>query len=434
MPAIAAPVPQPSAEPRTEPLVFAAVCDWAGVVRGKAFPEADLESRLAKGMGYTHSNIMMSCFGPILTTPFGTGGDLIVRPDPAAHVDVGFGAGPAERFYLGDIQNIDGSPWECCPRDFLRRAIAALARHGLHLTAAFEQEFVYTGIDARPGDTYALAAYRRQRGFGEALMAALRQANLRPDSFMPEYGPRQFEVTIGPEPALRAADAAVILREIARGLSFRLGHRAIFAPMLEPDGTGNGTHIHMSLADAAGPATHDPAAPYGIAARVAPFFAGILAHLPALAAFTAPSVGSYYRLTPNRWAPVHANLGLQDRGAALRVAPVFATARESAARQFNVEYRVADATASPYLALGALIFAGVAGLDASLALPAPGARAALLPRTLAEALDALEADKVAKTWWSETAMSAYIAFKRAEIAHLARESPAEICNRYADIY
>lgn len=418
----------------TEKLVFAGISDWAGLVRGKAFPEADLDIRLAKGMGYTHANIMMSCFGPILAASFGTEGDLILRPDPAARVEVGFGGGTAERFYLADLQNTDGTPWECCPREFLRRAIAALARHGLSLTAAFEQEFVYTGIEARPGDTYALAAHRRQGCFGEVLMAALREAGLRPDSFMAEYGPRQFEVTIGPEPALRAADCAVILREVTRAVAWRLGQRAIFAPMPQPEGTGNGTHIHMSLADHSDFITYDPAAPYGISARAAPFFAGILAHLPALAAFTAPSVGSYFRLTPNRWAPVHANLGVQDRGAAMRVAPVFATAHEAAKRQFNVEYRVADATASPYLALGALIFAGVAGLDANLALPAPDAACGLLPRSLAEALDVLAADASARTWWSDTAMAAYLAFKRAEIAHVAAQSPAEICNRYADIY
>ena len=265
-------------------------------------------------------------------------------------------------------------------------------------------------------------------------MAALRQAGLRPDSFMAEYGPRQFEATIGPEPALRAADAAVIMREITRAVAFRLGHRAIFAPMPVDQGTGNGTHIHMSLADQSGPITYDSASPYGISARAAPFFAGILAHLPALAAFTAPSVASYYRLTPNRWAPVHADLALQDRGAAVRVAPIFATAHEATMRQFNVEYRVADAAASPYLALGALIFAGVAGLEAKLSLPAPGAAAPLLPRSLAEALDALEAGATARSWWSGTAMSAYLAFKRAEIAELASANTSEICDRYAEIY
>ena len=58
---------------------------------------------------------------------FGTGGDLMIVPDPAAEVDVDFGDNSApEHFFLGDIRNTDGTPWECCPREFLRRAIAAL--------------------------------------------------------------------------------------------------------------------------------------------------------------------------------------------------------------------------------------------------------------------------------------------------------------------
>ncbi len=417
-----------------EDLVFAGYCDWSGLVRGKAFPVADTEARLAKGMGLTHSNIMMSCFGPIYTTPFGTVGDLIIWPDPHAHVAVPFDDGTAERFYLGDVQNTDGTPWECCPRDFLKRAIAALAGHGLSLRASFEQELVYTGVEDRPGSSYALDAYRRQGGFGEALIAALNAAGRTPDSFLPEYGSRQFEVTIVHEPALMAADGAVVLRELARGVAWRLGHRAILAPMIEPGGIGSGTHIHMSLWEGSKPMTHDPARPYGVSARAEPFFAGILAHIAAISAFSAAAVASYFRLTPNRWAPVRADLGVQDRGSALRVAPIFATAETSPAEQFNVEFRVADACCCPYLALGALIQAGVDGLKRGLSLPAPGAAAPLLPRSLPEALAALASDEAAKGWWSETAMSAYLAFKKAEIAALEGLDDAEICARYAAVY
>ena len=419
---------------KTEPLIFAGVCDWAGIVRGKAFPEAELETRLRKGVGLTHSNIMMSCFGPIYTTPFGTTGDLIIRPDPATRVEVPFEDGTAERFFLGDIVNTDGSRWDFCPRTFLARALEALAKLGLHAVSSFEQEFVLTGVEDRPGATYALDAFRRQGKFAEALMAALRTAGLKPDSFLPEYGARQYEATVAPEAGVRAADAAVVLREMARAVAWRLGFRAIFAPMLTPTGIGNGTHIHMSLWDGDKPVTHDPSAPLGISARVAPFFAGIVAHLPAIAAFTAPSVASYYRLTPNRWAPVTANIARQDRGAAVRVAPIFETSPEEPARQFNVEYRVADASACPYLALGAVIWAGVDGLTRKLPLTDSDADAPLLPRSLEEALTALERDERAASWWSKEAIAAYLAFKRAEIAALGEASPDEVCARYSAVY
>ncbi len=71
-------------------VIFVRVCDLAGHMRGKAFPAADLESRLRKGMGYTGGNIMMSAFGPIYDNPFGTVGDLALIPDPSTKVDVNF--------------------------------------------------------------------------------------------------------------------------------------------------------------------------------------------------------------------------------------------------------------------------------------------------------------------------------------------------------
>jgi glutamine synthetase len=419
---------------KTEPLVFVGACDWAGIVRGKAFPGADIAVRLRKGVGLTHSNIMLSCFGPIFTTPFGTSGDLIIRPDPRVKIDLPFEDGTAERFYLGDIVNTDGSAWDCCPRTFLARALEALAKFDLKVVASFEQEFVLTGVEDRPGATYSLDAIRRQGSFGETLMAALRTVGFTPDSFLPEYGPRQYEATVTGEEGIRAADGAVVLRELARAIAWRTGQRAIFSPMLKPDGIGNGTHIHLSLWQGEAPVTHDPGSAFGIADRVAPFFAGVLAHLPAICAFSAPSVVSYYRLTPNRWAPVHADLGVQDRGVAVRVAPVFLSSPEEPERQFNVEFRVADASCCPYLALGAIVWAGLDGLRRELALPAEDAEWPPLPRSLEEALAALEADELADNWWSRESKAAYLAFKRAEIKAVEGVTPEEICARYAAVY
>jgi glutamine synthetase len=417
-----------------EDLIFVGTCDLSGLVRGKAFPAAEIATRLRRGVGYTHSNIMMSVFGPIYATPFGTAGDLMLVPDESAMVQVPVDDGPSERFYLGDLRTTDGAYWDYCPRHFLRRALDALhAETGFSLRAAFEQEFVYTGVEHRAGSPYALDLFRRQGGFGEALMSAIRQAGATPDSFLPEYGPRQFEMTEAPTIGLRAADEAVIVREMARGVAFRMGARAILSPMLEPKGIGNGTHIHFSLCDAGGaPATHDAAGPYGLSAVAEKFAAGVLHHMPALAAVTAPSVASYFRLTPDRWAPTRADLGVGDRGASLRVCPTFAP-RDAAdeAAQFNLEYRVCDAAASPYMALGALVHAGVDGIRRGLPLPADAPR---LPHSLDAALDALQATPAATDWFGPGFLDAYILFKRSEIAALSGLDDDAICARYAEIY
>ena len=432
-----------------EALIMVCTCEIAGRVRGKGFPASSLAQRLKTGVGWVPTNTMISCFGPIGDTPFGATGDLILVPDEATEVRVDFGPDSApEHFFLGDIRETDGRPWACCPRNFLRRALAALNdAAGLQMNAAFEQEFVYSGVEDMPGAPYSLDAYRRQGIFGEALTAALRLAGVVPDSYLPEYGARQFEATCDPALGLASADHAVIVREMARAVAHRLGQRAIFSPILDPKGIGNGVHIHMSFQDAAGrPVMHDPAGAYGLSAVARQFMAGVLRHLPAICAVTAPSSVSYIRLTPNRWAPTYAYIADRDREASLRVCPLLTLPGSDAARQFNVEFRPADAAASPYLALGAVVHAGVAGIRGKLALPEPRDIPAMseaertaagirhLPRSLAEALDNLEATSEARDWFGPTYLEAYLRHKRAEIKMLDGLDEAQQCARYALVY
>ncbi len=438
-------------------LVFVGMCDLSGHVRGKGMLLADLASRAARGVGIVPSAIMMSAFGPIFETPYGTQGDLALVPDLGTLVDVAFAEDEGERFCLGDVMTMDGSPWACCPRSFLHRAIAALREEtGLIVHAAFEQEFTYAGVPDRPA-SYRLRSVREAGRFGGLLLAALNQAGVTPEGFMAEYGPRQFEVTVRPRMALRAADEAVITRELIRAVAARCvppdgagasdaerggGHGTVppggvraaavsLAPMPTPEGIGNGTHIHLSLVDAnGGPALCDDAGAQ-LSSLGRRFVAGLLHHMPALCALTAPSVASYYRLRPGRWAPSVADLRLRDRGAAVRICPVFPGGSEPAPLQFNVEFRVGDATASPYIALGALIRAGLDGVRRGLEVPeTPGA----LPESLAAALAALAADTEAREWMGEELMTAYEMLKASEQASLAGLDDAEICGRYADAY
>jgi glutamine synthetase len=418
-----------------EELIFVGTCDIAGLVRGKGFPATELPERRKIGIGWTHSNLMQTCFGPILDTPFGTAGDLMIVPDPSTEVHVDFRDGSAaEHFFLGDIRTTDGRPWDCCVREFLRRAVAALKdASGLHLLAAFEQEFLYTGVEDLPGHAYSLSAFRRQGLFGEMLMAAIRSADAKPDLFLAEYGARQYEITVKPDTALEAADNAVASREMARAAAFRLDSRAIFSPMPVADGAGNGVHIHFSLHESSGaPVTYDPEKPFGLSDTALHFAAGLLHHLPAICAITAPSPVSYLRLTPNRWAPTVADIQAQDRGAAMRICPVFG-ARDTAqtSMQFNLEFRVCDAAASPYMALGAMILAGADGIARALPLPE---EAAPLPRSLTEALDLMEHNESIAGWFGPVFFEAYLRHKRSEAAYVEDLTPDNLCQRYAEVY
>ena len=295
-----------------EQLVFVGVSDLSGRFRGKSFPEADLPAKLPRGVGSSPTNIFIGAFGPIQATPFGTLGEVFLVPDPATRVFVPFEGSSTEYFFIADIRNADGSPWSFCPRQVLRRALERMEREtGLTLFATFEQEFIFSGVPAQPWRSYELEGLRRQGQFGEVLLAAMRQGGVVPDSFLAEYGPQQYEVTSAPAVGVKAADDAVVTRELARAVAYRFGHAVSFAPAPSPNGVGNGTHIHFSFLDADGrPVLYDPQAHWQVSDTGRQFIAGILKHLPALCAVTAPSVGSYYRL------PEPLGAGVRGRGPA----------------------------------------------------------------------------------------------------------------------
>jgi glutamine synthetase len=417
-----------------EQIVFVGTSDLSGHFRGKSFPAADLPARLQRGVGLAPTNIFISAFGPIQMTTFGTVGEVFLIPDVETRVFVAFEGGAPEYFFVGDIKTADGAPWSFCPRQILRRALDRLADETrLRLLATFEQEFTYSGVPAEGWQPYDLDSYRRQGIFGELLISAMRQAGVIPDSLLAEFGTRQYEVTSAPALGLRGADHAVITRQLAQAVAFRLGHRVSFCPIPEPDGTGNGTHIHWSFLDEAErPMLYDAQEPWTLSPVGTQFVAGIQHHLPALCAITAPSVASYFRLRPNRWAPVRADVAPLDRGAAIRISPVSGCDPALHARQFNVEFRVADATASPYLALAMLIQAGLDGVRRRLEIDTRHPPA--LPASLGEALGLLEHSRAAAEWLGGDVHAAYLAFKRAEIDGLKDLDETAICRRYAQAY
>ncbi|MGV1014164.1 MAG: glutamine synthetase, partial [Methyloceanibacter sp.] len=114
--------------------------------------------------------------------------------------------------------------------------------------------------------------------------------------------------------------------------------------------------------------------------------------------------------------------------------PVFgAGGAKRTAAQFNLEFRVCDAAASPYMALGALIFAGADGMARKLDLPEADT-APPLPGSLLEALDKMAASQAVARWFGPVFFEAYLRHKRSELAHVAGLDPTELCSRYAEIY
>jgi len=432
-------------------IVMVCCSDIAGQVRGKGFPARLLAERERRGVGWTPTNAMITAHGAIADGPWGALGDLVLLPAMDSHVRVDFGDdSAATNFVLADICDLDGGPWDCCLRNFLRRGLAALAEEfGLRLKAAFEHELHYDQVDERPNAGYALDAFRRQGRFGEVFLGGLRQAGVTPDTFMPEYGPQQYEVTVEPAVGLAAADQAVILREVARGAAQHLGGRASFTPILRPDAVGNGVHVHFSLLDRDDrPATHDGSGTNGLSAAAAAFAAGVTSMLPDFLALTAAATVSYLRLTPHRWSAAFNNLGRQDREAALRICPVFETTGNDVAGQFHLEFRAADAAASPYALLAAIVWAGVHGLRRNLSAPPvthedlAGLSASeltergleRLPQSLAAALDRMAGSGEVRAWMGPALHDAYLCHKRFEVGLMDGLDDAAQCARYYQAY
>jgi glutamine synthetase len=171
--------------------------------------------------------------------------------------------------------------------------------------------------------------------------------------------------------------------------------------------------------------------------------------MPEFLAMTAPSVPSYIRLTPHRWSPTYNNFGYRDRESAVRICPVFMPGTpDDVARKFHFEYRAADAAASPYLVLAALLKAGLAGLDEDLPTPhvtesdpadLPESELSAigcerLPVSLATALDRLEASDWAKSAFGDTFVDVYLRHKRCEVDIMNGLTDEEICAKYAEAY
>ena len=169
-----------------EQIVFVGTSDLSGHFRGKSFPAADLPARLQRGVGLAPTNIFISAFGPIQMTTFGTSGEVFLIPDATTRVFVPFEGSTAEYFFLGDISTLEGAPWDFCPRHVLRRALDRLR--------ARDRACGCSRPSSRSSPTAASPRIRRSPTssmpiaarvlFGEALLAAMRQAGVIPDSFL----------------------------------------------------------------------------------------------------------------------------------------------------------------------------------------------------------------------------------------------------------
>ncbi|MFQ5893023.1 MAG: glutamine synthetase family protein, partial [Nitrospinota bacterium] len=301
-------------------------CDNDGVIRGKTTHVDFLKPCLESGIGLTvamQSFIMLDALVPEGT--FGPVGEIRLVPDLETFTPLPYA--PRSARVLVDLVELDRTPWGACPRSFLKRMVERSRELGIEWRASFENEFylVHRGeggfVPMDQSLCFSSIGMDEAEAVIQEMVEALGAQDVRVEKYFPELGPGQQEIPVHHAPALRAADNQIVFRETVRGVARTHGLWATFAPKPFADLAGNGCHLHLSAWDAQGKRNlfFDAEDPHHLSRDGYHFIGGVLAHLPALVALTAPSVNSYRRLQPQTWASAYTCYGPDNREAAVRI-------------------------------------------------------------------------------------------------------------------
>ncbi len=412
-------------------------CDNANIIRAKAVHRGAFTPACREhGVGISEAQQAVTVMfdAPSEGSELGPVGEVRLVPDIDTLVMLPYAPGHAR--VMGDMMR-DGKPWPFCPRGFLKRMIAGASHLDLQIQAAFENEFyllspvsdsqdlgAHSSRPPVPADQSLFAASSAMDLHGAVIddMAdALVAQGMMVEQYYPESGPGQQEISIRHTDPLSAADQQTAFRETVKAVAMHHGLRATFMPKPFENQAGSGCHLHLSLwrkginliSDSSG----------GLSEIAAGFTAGILSRLPALMALTTPSTNSYRRIRPHCWSGAFRCWGFDNREAAIRVpthpAPPSPT---------HLEIKTVDASSNPYLALGAVLAAGLDGIRQGLRPPDPvsvdpGAlpeseRTTLgidaLPSRLGDSLDALRKDSVLLDALGSDLSRAFLAVRQAE--------------------
>jgi glutamine synthetase len=257
-------------------------------------------------------------------------------------------------------------------------------------------------------------------------------------SYHHEVASSQVELSLGAKNPKALSDDIQTVKYVAKSIASARGLRATFMPKPIYGENGSGMHVHVSLWRGSTNVFYDPNDEYGISQLARYFIGGLLAHSRALAAIVAPTVNSYKRLVPGYEAPVYATWGPANRSTMVRVPKVLTPS------DARVEFRPPDPSSNPYLAIAAILLAGLDGIRKSIDPGEPSRentydlrefpRERTLPRSLSEALDELASDSdFLKPVFTRELLEAYIELKLKELEGvLLVPTPAEFF-KYLDV-
>jgi glutamine synthetase len=401
--------------------------DLHGVARGKDVPLVEFDRVSEHGLAFC-SAIMGT---DLRHTPV-VGGeqgypDLIARPDLATLTLLPWEPGVA--CCIADIGAVhDGAPVPADPRGAVRRAVEGFEELGLAPIIGPELEFFLCVRDPQAprglrryvdhlSMVYTVGPQADPRGVVREITEALAGLGMGTFAANHEFMNSQYEINLRHAHALTAADRAFRLKSAVKDVAAQHGMVATFMGKPFNDQGGSGFHLHISADRDDDNAFADRDDADGVSEELRHFAAGVLAHAPALMAFLNPTINAYRRIVPDSLAPTHANWGWDNRTSFIRIPA-------ERGRATRVELRVGDGSANPYLAIAAVLFAGLHGLREKLALgdPVEGdayhqgeAAGEPLPDSLATALAALEADDLLRDAMSPQIVDTFLAIKRFEL-------------------
>lgn len=295
-------------------------------------------------------------------------------------------------------------PWYLCARGCLERMIGLLKKHNIHLQVGLESEFYLLNESNQPINQKSFCSNDAMNDNYELIDKILNQlASQQVDVYCShaEIGTGQFEISLAHTDPLKIADNMIIMRETIHAAAHLHNIKASFLPKIFLDKPGSGSHIHLSLWQNNTNCMADTKEVHGLSSLANSFMAGILKHTPAMMAFTTPINNSYKRLDPRFLCSVYNCWGIENRDCSLRLVQ-----KGNSSIPSTIEVRTIDGAANPYLALSAIIAAGLDGIENNLTLPleAPEKIATLsneeaqkidiypLPKSVQESLQALELD------------------------------------------
>ena len=243
----------------------------------------------------------------------------------------------------------------------------------------------------------------------------------------------QAEIDMRFDTLLTMADKLMLYKYVVKNVAWHRGKSVTFMPKPLFQDNGSGMHVHQSLWNGDEPLFFDEKGYAGLSDLARWYISGLLAHAPAVLAFTNPTTNSYKRLVPGYEAPVNLVYSQRNRSASVRI-PLYSKSPKAK----RIEFRCPDPSANPYLAFAALLMAGLDGIQNKTEPPAPLDRdlydlpaeelAAVpqVPGSLDEALNALEADHdflLKGGVFTQDVIDTWIAYKREHEIDAMRQRP-----------